>query len=314
MINQKYAVIDLGTNTFHLLVAKVGNEGVQILCKEKRSVKIGQGGISNGVLAVDAIDRAVQAIQHFHSQAMRYAPIQVFATATSAVRNAANKAALLEQVMQTTGIAIEVISGDLEAQLIYEGVRQSMDLGLENVLIMDIGGGSVEFILCNHQQVYWKGSFEIGGQRLIDLFHHHEPMLESEIEAQREFLAKQLKPLIEACKMYPPKVLVGASGSFDTLASIDILQKKLPLNIENEREYLLSKTIFYSIFNLVKPLNRSQRLQIPGMLELRAEMIVVACILIDYVMEKLNFDTIRVSTYALKEGVLARLINGEKVS
>ena len=116
-----------------------------------------------------------------------------------------------------------------------------------------------------------------------------------------------------SCLLHPPTILVGASGSFDTLASIDILQKKLPLNIEHEKEYQLHKSVFYSIFEMVKPLTRSQRLEIPGMLELRAEMIVVACILIDYVLEKINFDTIRVSTYALKEGVLARLIEGETI-
>ena len=313
MENKNYAVIDMGTNTFHLLVVKVDEDGIQLLCKEKMAVKIGQGGISKGVLAEDAIDRAVVALQYFYTKAMEYSPIEIFATATSAVRSAANKDVLIEKVKATTGLIIQVISGELEAELIYEGVRQSMDLGSENSLIMDIGGGSVEFILCNKDKIHWKGSFEIGGQRLIDLFHQHEPILETDIQALKDFLEERLRPLLEACLLHPPTILVGASGSFDTLASIDILQKNLNINIENEKEYELSKGVFYTIFKLVKPLTRSQRLEIPGMLELRAEMIVVACVLIDYVLGKIDFNTIRVSTYALKEGVLARLIAGNSI-
>lgn len=313
MKNKTYAVIDMGTNTFHLLVAVYDGEGVKILHKEKKSVKIGQGGISQGFIAKEAIDRAVDTLKYFYQKAIVYAPT-FFVTATSAVRNASNKDELLNKIKLETGISVQVISGEFEAELIYEGVKQSMNLGQENSLIMDIGGGSVEFILCNEHQIFWKGSFEIGGQRLIDLFHHQEPMTAHEIKNEKDYLEKKLQALLAACDRHPPATLVGASGSFDTLATMDIIQKKINVNIEDEKEYQLDMCDFYSIYNQVKPLNKSERLALPGMLELRAEMIVVSCVLIDFVLEKIKFSAIKISTYALKEGVLSRLISGEALS
>lgn len=304
----------MGTNTFHLLIASVGEEGITVLHKEKRAVKLGEGGISKSCIAAPAMDRAIAAVEYFYAQAQNYDITEIFATATSAVRSAANQDELINKVKKATGISVQVISGTLEAQLIYEGVRQSMDLGASTSLIMDIGGGSVEFILANHYQIFWKGSFEIGGQRLIDFFHQQDPMPSSEMKNEKIFLFTKLTPLIAACQLYAPSLLVGASGSFDTLASIDILHKKLNIDIENATEYPLKLEDFYRIFEQVKHLNRAQRLAIPGMLDLRAEMIVVAGVLIDFILKNIPLRTIRVSTYALKEGVLARLAQGKAIN
>lgn len=304
----------MGTNTFHLLVASVGEEGIIVLHKEKRAVKLGEGGISKGCIAAPAMDRAIAAVEYFYTQSQNYEVTQIFATATSAVRSAANQDELLIKVKEATGISIQVISGTLEAELIYEGVRQSMNLGTSTSLIMDIGGGSVEFILANHDQIFWKGSFEIGGQRLIDLFHQQDPMPSSEMDNQKTFLLSKLNPLIAACQLHLPSILVGASGSFDTLASIDILHKNLNIDIEHATEYPLHLADFYRIFEQVKYLNRAQRLAIPGMLDLRAEMIVVAGVLIDFILKNIPLESIRVSTYALKEGVLARLARGKAIN
>lgn len=303
----------MGTNTFHLLVAECGVEGVKVLHKEKKSVKIGQGGITQGFISDEAINRAVETLKYFYQTAIVYSPT-FFVTATSAVRNASNKADLLYKIKLATGISVQVISGDFEAQLIYEGVKQSMNVGKENSLIMDIGGGSVEFILCNENQIFWKGSFEIGGQRLIDLFHQQEPMPAQEINNEKAYLENKLQDLFKACDNHPPVILIGASGSFDTLATMDIIQKQINVNIEDEKEYQLNMADFYTIYNQVKPLTKLQRLALPGMLELRAEMIVVSCVLIDFVLEKIKFSSIRISTYALKEGVLSRLISSEGLS
>lgn len=304
----------MGTNTFHLLIASVGEEGIIVLYKEKRAVKLGEGGISKGFIAAPAMDRAIAAVTYFYEQAQNYNVTEIFATATSAVRSSSNQEELISRVKKATGISIQVISGTLEAQLIYEGVSQSMDLGDSTSLIMDIGGGSVEFILANHHQIFWKGSFEIGGQRLIDLFHQQDPMPIAEMENQKLFLQSKLAPLLEACILYPPSLLVGASGSFDTLASIDILHKNLNIDIENATEYPLKLADFYRIFEQVKHLNRVQRLALPGMLDLRAEMIVVAGVLIDFILTNIPLIAIRVSTYALKEGVLARLADGKAIN
>jgi exopolyphosphatase/guanosine-5'-triphosphate,3'-diphosphate pyrophosphatase len=302
-----FAVIDMGTNTFHLMIASISNQGIAVLYKEKRSVRLGEGGISVGVITQAAKQRAITSLSNFKATIAKYPVAETFASATSAVRNAANSKSFLEDVLAATGLHINIISGHLEAQLIYEGVRQSMNLGEKTSLIMDIGGGSVEFILCNHNQILWKESFEIGGQRLMDQFHQEDPIMNHNILAQKQYLQEKLQRLQEACKMYPPDVLVGASGSFDSLMSIDNLGKNNEYDLEAITEYWLDKASFLNIHQLLLPLNRAKRLEIPGMIELRADMIVVASILIDFILHTLELHKIRISSYALKEGILNRL-------
>src|SRR5690606_25697024 len=117
-------------------------------------------------------------------------------------------------------LKVNVINGDHEAQLIYEGIKLSGSLNGTTALMMDIGGGSVEFIIGNEKEAFWKRSFEIGGQRLLDLFPYHDPILPEEVDQLNTFLSKQLAPLVEAIEHFKPAQLVGASGTFDTLTDM----------------------------------------------------------------------------------------------
>jgi exopolyphosphatase/guanosine-5'-triphosphate,3'-diphosphate pyrophosphatase len=169
-------------------------------------------------------------------------------------------------------------------------------------LIIDIGGGSVEFIIANHKTVQWLHSFEIGAQRLIDQFHLHDPIFPQEIAKLESFLDSQLSPLVSAMEKYNPRTLVGSSGTFDTLSHIHCLKHEFEKT--DDPEQLLTKEGFHEIHQEVMVKNRAERLKIPGMIEMRADMIVVASCLIDYILNRFSLSNIRVSSYALKEGVL----------
>ncbi|MDQ4140147.1 MAG: phosphatase, partial [Bacteroidota bacterium] len=176
MKNRRIALIDMGTNTFHLLIAEIKPEGEpETLVKLKESVKLGQDGISLGAIAPDAVERALQTLTNFKVEIDKYDVSEVRAVATSAVRNAANGAKLTAAILKQTGIEVEVISGDREAELIYYGVKLALEIGSERSLIIDIGGGSVEFIICDGDTIFWKQSFEIGAQRLMDKFFINDP-------------------------------------------------------------------------------------------------------------------------------------------
>ncbi len=149
-----------------------------------------------------------------------------------------------------------------------------MYLGTSNSLIVDVGGGSVEFIIGNHQNIQWKDSFEIGAQRLMDKFHLHDPILDHELESLNSFLDTQLVSLVSAMERYQPETLVGSSGSFDTLSHIHCL--KLGLEKTDDPEQLLTKEGFQEIHQKIILKNRGDRLKIPGMIEMRVDMIVVA--------------------------------------
>src|SRR5687767_14440041 len=169
-MEQKFAIIDLGTNTFHLLIAEYDNGRYKISHRERTAVKIGLGGINQGIIQEKGIERAIQALKTFKASIDQHSISKIFAFGTSALRNAHNANEVVEKIMLTTNIDVKIILGDKEAEFIYKGVRSAMELGNVPSLIVDIGGGSVEFIIANREEVFWKKSVEIGAQRLLEKF------------------------------------------------------------------------------------------------------------------------------------------------
>ncbi|MEM8893785.1 MAG: exopolyphosphatase [Bacteroidota bacterium] len=304
----RIAVIDMGTNTFHLLVAKVDNGQFETIYREKSAVKIGAKGINDGLITEAAQTRALKTLRRFKQITEVENVDQVFATATSAIRNANNGADLVAKIKEETGISTRIISGEEEAKLIYYGVEHALDLGDETSLIMDIGGGSIEFIIGNENEIKWKHSFEIGGQRMIERFHKHDPIRTEEKEAVEAYLDEHLTLLFEKVTQYQPTALIGSSGTFDTLSDIYRVKEGLEKSPE-ATEFPLTLSGFNEIFADILVKTREERLAMPGMIELRVEMIVVASILIDFILTRSQIKKIRVSAYALKEGVLLNTIH-----
>ena len=303
----RVAVIDMGTNTFHLLIVDVEGSGWKIVYREKTAVRLGKDGINEGRITAEAEERALKALIHFKQTIVQEGATRTYATATSAIRNAKNGLDIVKKIHAHTGIKVKIISGLQEAEHIYFGVTQAMDIGSETTLIMDIGGGSIEFIIGNKSEILWKQSFEVGGQRLLEKFHKHDPILPGEIAALDEYLESQLGELFEAYDRYRPNTLIGSSGTFDTLSDIFLLSKGLERD-ETLTEYPLTMDAFYAILGDLKGKNKTDRLAIRGMIPLRVDMIVVACLLIAFILKKLAIEQIRVSAYALKEGVLLNAI------
>jgi exopolyphosphatase/guanosine-5'-triphosphate,3'-diphosphate pyrophosphatase len=263
-------------------------------------------GINEGFITASGCQRAIRAMKKFRQAIDQNAISRIYAFGTSALRNAKNGPALAEEIKSVTGIPIRIISGDEEADLIFAGVKAALDLGNDANLVMDIGAGSVEFIIGDRQQVFWKESFEIGGQRLLEEFQKHDPITAEEIKSLDAYFEKILLPLQSAFEKFHPRILIGSSGTFDTLSDIFCIRQKIPRTSE-ESETPLSLEGFYEIYRELIRKNRNERMQIEGMISMRVDMIVVACCLIRFVLEKHHFDKIRVSTYSLKEGVLANL-------
>jgi len=306
-MTNKIAIIDCGTNTFHLLIMEIGVGKQTIVVKEKTVVKIGAGGINDKRIIPEAEERAIKALTDFKEQIDSQQVDKIYAFATSAFRNATNGTALRDKVKQSTGLDINIISGDQEAEYIFKGVSYGLALTNESCLVMDIGGGSVEFIIGEGQDILWKRSYEIGAQRLLDLFHDKDPIDDNSLKKLFAYLDEELPALFEALQQHKPTILIGSSGTFDTLS--EIYSKKNHLNIdENPTEIPFSINAFESIYQELVSKNREERLMIPGMIEMRVDMIVVATALIKYIITRHQFDAMRVSTYALKEGVLSEIL------
>lgn len=312
-MSQRLGIIDMGTNTFHLLISEIVDGKPHTLVNEKSAVGLGKGGINQGIITDDAIARALITLKEFRVILDAHKVSHVIATGTSAVRTAKNKNVLIDKVKTEVNIHVEVIDGPREAELIFRAVQEAIPMEDKLHLAMDIGGGSVEFIIGDSKKIVWRQSFEIGGQRLIERFHVHDPIREEDRLEMHNYFDSILKSLDDAIKKYKPIQLIGCSGTFDTLAEMNIQHHREKILLEKQTCYLMSLIDFKRIRNQMIHSMRAERLKFAGMIELRVDMVVVAMCLIEHVLVFLKANSIMVSTYALKEGVLYTMLDGEKV-
>ncbi|MDB5008810.1 MAG: hypothetical protein JWP45_3203 [Mucilaginibacter sp.] len=307
-MGSRFAVMDLGTNTFHLLIVEYNNPGLYELVHEQDAVKLGEGGINKDLIQPAAFDRGVKSMLHFNKLIQNNTVQHTRAIATSALRNAANGQDFIKEVKDRTNIVIEIIDGDAEATYIYKGVKASGCLSKQNSLIVDIGGGSVEFIICNAAGILWKQSFEIGAARLMHQFHRTDPIPVESITQLNLYLDDCLKLLFAAAKKYTIENLVGSSGVFESYAEITELSKGNSFDLKTTKHYEFDKEELLVLIDKLVHSAHQQREAAEGIIEIRVDMIVVASLLTRFVMEKLAIGKVVMSTNSLKEGVLAEMM------
>jgi len=296
------AVIDLGTNTCNLLIAETTVPGnFRVLHEERIAVKMGRGGIHKKKLLPEAMERGLNALSLHEINIRKFGASTVRVIGTSAIRGASNKAEFAEMVKTCFGWEMEIIDGSSEAEYIFRGTVNSLPPLQEKYLVVDIGGGSNEFILAEGAEMLWKKSFNIGIARVLELFTLSDPPLLSEIITVEEWFNSHLRELEEICQLHHPKVLVGCSGAFDTL--MDILEVKEPdATFRKSSTFPLSD--FYRINRQLLSVNQEERSRIPGVDKNRVEMIVVATIFINFILNKLEIRELIHSHFSLKEGVM----------
>ncbi len=297
----KIAILDLGTNVYNLLLAHVNETEYSIIKIMKVAAKLGEGGLADGILSPAAFSNSEYALKKILIATEAEGDVEkIYAFATSAVRDAKNEAEFVKNIKSKFDIDVEVISGEREADLIFKGVSESMFLYDETVLVLDIGGGSNEFIIARKNDILWKKSFPIGVARMKEMFSPSDPIKISEVEKATEFFDTELSELWAMCEKFRPEILIGASGSFDTLREMMYfrdLESAVPckeLDLDKYRE--LHKLLLIS--------NKAERLRIEGMSPLRADFMVLASVFIIKVIERSGIRQMFQSAYSLKEGVL----------
>ncbi|WP_207533379.1 Ppx/GppA phosphatase family protein [Desertivirga arenae] len=298
------AALDLGTNTFHLLIASVENGKIHKYVEEQRHVKLGEGGINKGLIAEQAYERGLEALRFFKSIIDSYPVDLIRANGTAALRTAANGDEFITQVKNETGIEIGIIPGDREAELIYKGVRAAVELD-ESSLIMDIGGGSVEFIFCNQAEIFWKRSYPVGAAKLMATFHHSDPINKNDKELIHLHLIRELKELKEIAGKFRPLKLVGSAGAFETFAALEVDQFGEGKNLQKQPHchVFTSHHLQTVIQNLITS-THIDRANNSLILPVRTDMIVVASLLAQFIIEELQLSRVEMSTFSLKEGLL----------
>jgi exopolyphosphatase/guanosine-5'-triphosphate,3'-diphosphate pyrophosphatase len=300
----RLAVIDLGTNTFTLILVAIKEGKHSVIYKSKVAVKLGEDGINEGKIGSEAYKRGLKAIEQHKKDIESFQIDKVIAFATSAIRSTSNGEEFTNEVYKKFGIKIEIINGDKEAELIYHGVKQAFDLGKHNSLIMDIGGGSTEFIIANNEQVFWKQSFQLGVSRLKEKFKPNDPIKQTDINNLLIHFDKELINLIEAVSIYKPITLIGSSGSFDSLAAM-ISHKYFDKDVLfNNTEFTFERDGLKWANQYLMESDYKKRINTKGISKMRAKMIVIAMIFIKYIIDKTTIKEVKLSTYSLKEGVI----------
>lgn len=295
------AILDLGTNTFHLLIAEISGQRPRVIFQETLAVRLGEGGMRDGLINDSAFDRGISALRQFKKNIDQHKAVQVKAIATSALRSAANGAEFISKVLAETGIEIEIIDGNREAELICSGVRAAINMKGQNSLIMDIGGGSVEFIICDQDQIFWKRSYDIGAARLMDQFHKSDPISESNLNELNSFLNSVLSDLKFQLDIYKPIQLIGSAGAFETFASM--IDPDFRILFEKP-EFNIGLNQFESIAKFIIGSSHEERVMTSSIPKVRVDMIVVATLLTRYILNIYDFKALKLSTFSLKEGVL----------
>jgi exopolyphosphatase / guanosine-5'-triphosphate,3'-diphosphate pyrophosphatase len=296
------AVLDFGTNIFTIKIVNLAKNGrYQVLHKESRFVKLAEDGIEK--IGPAPYARALDIAYDYASLMSVHRVEKYKAIGTAALRTASNGPALMEAIEDRSGIVITMISGDEEARLIHLGVEENVPFGNQKMLIMDIGGGSVEFIIANAKQVFWAQSFLVGIAILRRQFHRSEPILDEEIQNIRNFLAEELQPLKAALQVHHIDALVGTSGTFD------ILSNNYPFKKGKGDSVMVKSNAVEPFLRLVLDKTKEERDQMTNLFPpTRSDMLVVGMLLIQFVLDLCGVEHFWVTNFDIKEGILREMV------
>lgn len=305
----RIAIIDCGTNTFHLMIVDIASaDHYKKIFRTKIAVKLGEAGITSSLISELAFQRGIKAIEHFAEKIESYKVDSIYAYATAALRNAKNGIHFIEEAESKTGIKIKLITGKREAELIYFGVREAIKLGTTPSLIMDIGGGSVELVICNNKKIFWKHSYSLGAALLLEKIKPDNPISNEQIKKLNRLFNSKLSQFINACSKYKPGILIGSSGSFDTFAELIEHRNGKALLLGRKTSYEFEIEKYRIIHQLLVKSTIEQRIKMKGLVSMRVDMIVLASLLLTFVLNKTAINKMTLSTYALKEGILFDII------
>ena len=298
------AAIDIGTNSVHLVVARMAPDGrFEVLTRHKEMVRLGESGADQlKHLTSEAIDRGIAALKRCRKVIDTHgAPVA--AVATSAVREALNRNEFIDRARDEAGIEVEVIAGHEEARLIHLGILQALPLFDTPLLMCDIGGGSTELLIGHRGEVLVARSFKLGAIRVTQRFFEGGVTNKRSIERARRFARATIAPFVREAAAHAFEVAVGSSGTIENLLSMELAATGETLKSSNGAR-LTREGLAGVIERLTLAETPEERAQVRGIDKGRADIIVGGAIVLEQVMDAFGIESLLVSDYALREGVL----------
>jgi exopolyphosphatase/guanosine-5'-triphosphate,3'-diphosphate pyrophosphatase len=302
----RIAAIDLGTNSFHMIIVEESKEkGIIEIDRVKDMICIGRGSISTKMLDAEAMQSGITALKNFLVLAAQHgvAPEHVLAFATSAIREAKNKGDFLRKIKEETGLKVKVISGKEEAEFIYYGVRSAVKIGKNSELLFDIGGGSVEFVLANQKGIQLLESRKIGVARMCERFIVSEPIAVHDINMLEQFFAAEMVSAVEKASELKVIRAIASSGTAQNIARMicSMTGRESDISLNNS---VFTRTEFQALYSAVLPLTAAERKKMTGLDEKRVDLIIPGLILVDMIFRLFNLKEIVISDSALREGMV----------
>lgn len=305
------AAVDIGTNSVHMVVARVGADGrFEILEREKEMVRLGRSGGDMKELSPDAIERGVAALRRCRDVAEAHGA-ELAAVATSAVREADNRREFLDRAFDEAGVSVDVISGFEEARLIHLGVLQALPLYDQRLLMCDIGGGSTEVLLGHEADVLASRSFRLGAIRLTERFltprsdRNGGVIKPKQIDRCRQHVQAMLAPFALEVRSVGFDVAVGASGTIETLVAMAQAARGEGNGARTRNaERISAAEVQAAVELLIDTPDVADRAKLAGVDAKRADIILGGAIILEQFVDCFGVDEMVFSDYALREGVL----------
>lgn len=299
----KIGAIDIGTNSMRLLIADYIDGKLANREKFVNTTRIGQGVDENGYIREDAIQRNIDALKEFALICKEQKCEHIFCMGTSALRDSKNGAYFVNLAKESTGVDVEIVSGNEESNLGFKGVLEGLD-DKEQILVIDIGGGSTEFIIGDRDGIKFAKSENVGALRMTEKFLKEDPICETEFEEMSNFILDEIKETLEYIKKMNIGKLVGIGG---TITSLSAMNQNLEVySMEKIHNSTISNKDIKTILQNLKKMTLSDKKTLKGLQPKRADIITSGVKILNIIMENLEIENIIVSEYDNLEGLICQ--------
>lgn len=298
------AVLDLGSNSFHILVAEAGSDGaITPILREREMLHLGALVARHGHIPAGDADRAVATVAHFSELARRTGADPVMPIATAALREATNAAEVVARLSEAAGEQVRVVDGETEARLSYRGVRASVVPSTEPVLVMDLGGGSLEFAIGHGDEVEWGVSLPLGVGRIMAAAVQDDPPTAADFDRIRTLVDAALSPVLDDLRRHREGDVVAVGGTVRALARIIAMDSSewLPASLNMFRVQVEAMRDWS---HRLGAMSLDERLTVAGMKDTRADHLHVAAVILAHALDRLDITEVTISDWGMREGVL----------
>ncbi len=301
----RIAALDLGSNSFHLLVADVHTDGTfEAVTREKEVLRLGDVVATEGRITDAAADRVVAAVGRFSRLAEAAGASELLAKATSAIRSAPNGSEIVDRIEAETGVEVEVISGHEEARIVFGAIRASVVIDPGPALCLDLGGGSVEIMVGDRSGLLWDTSVNLGVGRLTAAHIHTDPPSRAELRRIEKHVRRSLEAVAGEVAAHRPTMAVGSSGTLSDLVAVAAVDREGAAPPRQRNQVTASRDEIDALHTRLTAMSAPERRRLPGLEEARADLVIAGSVFATVAMDVFDLGSLTISDWALREGII----------